>query len=62
DACEIIYPGKNNDGFWTNEKLVEQVKQTIPIFKQMYLNVIAEFLFDQSSAHGAFAKDALIIF
>ena len=25
DACEIIYPGKNNDGFWTNDKLVEQV-------------------------------------
>ena len=25
DAREIIYPGKNNDGFWTNDKLVEQV-------------------------------------
>ncbi|KIK94349.1 hypothetical protein PAXRUDRAFT_25963 [Paxillus rubicundulus Ve08.2h10] len=31
----------------------------IPIFEQMYPNVIAEFVFDQSSAHGAFAKDAL---
>jgi hypothetical protein len=26
DAHEIIYPGKNHDGFWTNDKLVEQVK------------------------------------
>jgi hypothetical protein len=26
DAREIIYPGKNHDGFWTNDKLVEQVK------------------------------------
>jgi hypothetical protein len=25
----------------------------------MYPNVVAEFVFDQSSAHGAFAKDAL---
>ena len=25
DAHQIIYPGKNHDGFWTNEKLVEQV-------------------------------------
>ncbi|KAF8139716.1 hypothetical protein EV363DRAFT_1392657 [Boletus edulis] len=38
DACKIIYPGKNHDGFWTNENL---------------------FVFDQSSVHGAFAKDAL---
>ena len=36
-----------------------QVKRTIPIFEQMYPNVITEFVFDQSSAHGAFAKDAL---
>lgn len=28
DAREIIYPGKNYDGFWTNEKLVEQVSYT----------------------------------
>ena len=25
----------------------------------MYPNAVAEFVFDQSSAHGAFAKDAL---
>ena len=31
----------------------------IPIFEQMYLNAIAEFAFDQLSAHGAFAKNAL---
>ena len=35
------------------------LKCTIPIFEQMYLNAIAEFVFDQSSPHGAFAKDAL---
>jgi len=25
NAHKIIYPGKNHDGFWTNDKLVEQV-------------------------------------
>ena len=31
----------------------------IPIFERMYPSAIAEFVFDQSSAHAAFAKDAL---
>jgi len=26
DAREIIYPGKNHDGFWTNDNLIEQVR------------------------------------
>lgn len=29
DSREIIYPGKNNDGFWTNDKLVEQVSHAL---------------------------------
>ena len=37
-----------------------QVKNTIPIFEQMYLNAITEFVFDQLSvAHGVFTKDAV---
>ena len=32
DVREIIYPGKNNDGFWTNDKLVEQVSHN-PIIR-----------------------------
>ena len=35
------------------------MKRTIPIFEQMYPNAVGEFIFDQSSAHAAFAKDAL---
>jgi len=77
DAHEIIYPGKNHNGVWTNEKLVvqvsfdlnilfetltwvcAQVKRAIQIFDRMYPNATAEFAFNQSLAHGAFAKDAL---
>ncbi|KAG2743881.1 hypothetical protein P692DRAFT_201722673 [Suillus brevipes Sb2] len=59
DSREIIYPGKNHDGFWTNDNLMKQIRNTILIFERIYPNAVAEFVFDQSSAHGAFAKDAL---
>jgi len=45
--------------FLTNLVGPHQVKHAIPIFEWMYPGAIAEFVFDQSSAHGAFAKDAL---
>ena len=35
------------------------MKHMIQIFDQLYPNAVAEFMFDQSSAHGAFAKNAL---
>ena len=38
---------------------VLQVTNVIPLFERMNPNCVAEFFFDQSSAHGAHAKDAL---
>ncbi|KIK77418.1 hypothetical protein PAXRUDRAFT_28810 [Paxillus rubicundulus Ve08.2h10] len=35
------------------------VKKTILLFEHKFPNTVAEFVFDQSSAHGAFTKDAL---
>jgi hypothetical protein len=35
------------------------MKWAIQIFERIYPNAVAEFVFDQSSAHGAFTKDAL---
>lgn len=29
DSREIIYPGKNHDGFWTNENLMKQVRREL---------------------------------
>ena len=40
DAREIIYPGKNYDGFWTNEKLVEQVSYTLMNVVEQELNLL----------------------
>ncbi|KAI0732979.1 hypothetical protein C8Q72DRAFT_792974 [Fomitopsis betulina] len=54
-----MYPGKNYEGWWNMEKLVAQVQRTIAIRERMFPGDILEFFFDQSSAHGAFAKDAL---
>ena len=31
----------------------------IPLFEKLFLDAMAEFFFDQSTAHGAFAEDAL---
>ncbi|KIJ30893.1 hypothetical protein M422DRAFT_267500 [Sphaerobolus stellatus SS14] len=59
DAREIIYPGKNYDGWWNMESLIAQIKKTIPIFERMYPNAVGEFFFDQSSAHGAYSPDEL---
>jgi len=75
DPQEIIYPGKNADGWWTGKMLIQQVRhkyhshhymlinkqviKVIPLFEQMNPSAIAEFFFDQSSAHGAFTKDVL---
>ncbi|KAF8480617.1 hypothetical protein JB92DRAFT_3133121 [Gautieria morchelliformis] len=59
DAREIIYPGKNHDGWWNMDRLISQGKRMLPIFERMFPGAIGEFFFDQSSAHGAFAPDAL---
>ncbi|KDQ65239.1 hypothetical protein JAAARDRAFT_53079 [Jaapia argillacea MUCL 33604] len=45
DAHQIIYLGKNHDGWWNIEQLIGPA--------------VADFLFDQSSAYGEFTKDAL---
>ncbi|KAG2093316.1 uncharacterized protein F5147DRAFT_657455 [Suillus discolor] len=59
DSHKINFPGKNADGWWTAEMLVQQVEQVIPLFERTHPGAVAKFFFDQSAAHGAFAVDAL---
>ncbi|PLW44829.1 hypothetical protein PCASD_07130 [Puccinia coronata f. sp. avenae] len=60
DAATVIYPGSNGDPWWDMEQLCNQVsKKAIPIFEHLHPNSQAVFIFDCSSAHGAFAKTAL---
>ena len=56
----IIVPGKNQDGYWTAENLVDQVKKkAMPIFKTLHPDADALFLFDNSQNHRCLPPDAL---
>jgi hypothetical protein len=33
NSLHIITPGKNNDGYWTNEDLIKQFEQVRPLFE-----------------------------
>jgi hypothetical protein len=60
NAATVIYPGSNGDPWWDMEQLCKQVsKKAIPIFQHLHPNSQAVFIFDCSSAHGAFSKTAL---
>jgi hypothetical protein len=60
DAATVIYPGSKGDSWWDMEQLCHQVlHKAIPIFNHLHPNSQAIFIFDCSSAHGAYAKTAL---
>ncbi|RIA90689.1 hypothetical protein C1645_823067 [Glomus cerebriforme] len=55
-----LHSGKNEEGWWIAEHLLDQVvNSAIPIFNTLYPNAIAVFAFDNSTNHGAMAKDGL---
>ena len=58
-TLRIIKPGKNSDGWWTNQDLVEQLKRTIVLFEILHPDCVALFAFDNSSNHHKYAPDAL---
>jgi hypothetical protein len=63
EARKFLRPSKNEEGWWTSEHLIDQVvNYAIPIFKQLYPNAIGVFAFDNSTNHGAMAKDGLNAF
>jgi hypothetical protein len=56
-----IETGTNNDGWWTTEKLKDQIiNKAIPLFEATHPGCIALFAFDNATSHSAFAKDALV--
>ena len=61
-ATEIIKygSGKNDDGWWDAEKMVEQTKKAIAIFNKAFPGDTAVFAFDNSSGHACKAKNALV--
>ncbi len=51
--------GKNADGYWINDDLVQQLKDVIPLFKKVHPNAELWFMFDNSSNHHARNPNAL---
>ncbi|CAG8658094.1 6668_t:CDS:1, partial [Paraglomus occultum] len=61
EARVCLKPGANEEGYWTAAHLIEQAKhKAIPTFEALFPNCVAEFVFDNSSNHTAFAPDALV--
>ncbi|KAI7941392.1 hypothetical protein MJO29_013466 [Puccinia striiformis f. sp. tritici] len=60
NAATVIYPGSAGNKWWDMEQLCNQILQkAIPIFKALHPNFQVVFVFDCSSAHGAFSPSAL---
>ena len=60
ETVQLIKPGKNGDGYWTNADLVQQLEvRAIPFFKILHPDCVGLFLFDNSQNHHPLAPDAL---
>jgi hypothetical protein len=55
----IINPGKNRDGYWQCDHVVEQTARALDAFEQNFPGAVAVFGFDRSSNHAAYAEDSL---
>jgi hypothetical protein len=58
-SFHIITPGKNDDGYWTNDDLVKQLDKVIPLFERWHPDCQLLFLFDNSGNHHKRAPDGL---
>lgn len=60
EAREFFLPGKQRDGYFTNDNLVAQVEKAIDIFEaKTHGFVKGLFLFDNATTHRKRASDAL---
>ena len=60
EAVEIFEYGKNNDGYWDGAKLYKQVvDKALPIAQALYPGYSLLFLFDNTTSHSVYFKDAL---
>lgn len=58
-ANAFLKYGKNEEGYWTAERMEENVKNVIRIFEQTFPWAQALFVFDNSSNHKKMASNAL---
>ncbi|KAJ7648975.1 hypothetical protein DFH06DRAFT_996741 [Mycena polygramma] len=60
-STTTIYPDNKagGDAYWNMEQMIAQMVKAILIARRMFPNAIIHWVFDNSSAHGSLAKDAL---
>ena len=58
-SYKIITPGKNSDGYWTNDDLVKQIEDIDELVKYLHPDCDIVYLFDNSQNHHARRPDAL---
>ena len=62
DSTVFLKPGANNEGYWKNSDLIDQVRgKAIPIFRVLHPNCDGLFMFDNSQNHHAKPPDALSV-
>ena len=60
EAVEIFEYGKNNDGYWNGAKLHQQVvNKALTIAEALYPGYSLLYLFNNSTSHSVYAKNAL---
>jgi hypothetical protein len=59
DARVLLKPGKNRDGYFTNDEVLEQVTAAMNILKEQYPNEDHVLVFDNAKTHSKRADDAL---
>ncbi|KAJ7182123.1 hypothetical protein C8R46DRAFT_985245 [Mycena filopes] len=61
DSTTVIYPDNKagGDAYWNMEQMIAQMARAIIIARRLFPNAIIHWVFDNSSAHGSLAKDAL---
>lgn len=58
-AVEVFEYGKNNDEYWNRAKLLKQVvSKALPIAKALCPEYSLLFLFDNTTSHLVYIKDA----
>lgn len=59
-VVEIFEYAKNNNGYWNEAKLYQQVvNKTLPSAEAFFSGYLILFLFDNAISHFVYAKDKL---
>ncbi|KAF9513551.1 hypothetical protein BS47DRAFT_1362397 [Hydnum rufescens UP504] len=59
DACITLKPGKNCDGYFSNEEVLQQATWAMDVLCQKYPNERHVFVFDNTRTHAKRTEDAL---